>query len=132
MAVRDTEDVIAVFLQAADNLHARARGLWRKGFAGEIHDPQAAGSGLLQCLRRMLELSPQIATYIRRSEEKGCSVDRSEEFARAVNDLTSLEASFSNGWPLFDVAELEAARLAIGRGEAESAEDILREIQGTH
>jgi len=87
-----------------------------------------------QTVRRVVSMVSQlcrrVSGLIDEAEQAGYSVDATEAFRGELRDLVFLEKEIESQWPPTNSQHIRESLDAYGRGEYQSAEDMLREAQG--
>jgi hypothetical protein len=127
----DTEDLVAITLELHAHLRDWVREAWGALFAGEPINVQETGDSLAKWLgKAVAELLPDVKACIDADERRGHTIEASNAFATAAQELWQLHDDVQRRWPRIDPREVEVARAEIARGEFQTGEEILRELQG--
>jgi hypothetical protein len=132
MMVRDIEDFIRVGIFAAEMLELWFLDLWRNAAKGLIGNPHAEGDTLLRTIDSARNLMIRSRSWIEWAESKGYSVDKRDQLDTTVQKLEALKNDLLARWPMVDEEQIGRAQEEFRKGEFQSVEDILRELQGAN
>ena len=130
MAVRDVEDVIETCLELPESM----RRLWNATFAriaaNEIEDLQETGETLLAHFNGTLGFLEHVQGLARDFADKGHRVEGADELDRATEQLRQLRHGIFKHWPWLPTPEeVEEGQAAMARGDSQTVEEILHELQ---
>jgi hypothetical protein len=130
MAVRDVEDVIETCLELPESM----RRLWNATFdriaANEIVDLQDTGETLLAHFTGTLSFLEHVQGLARGFAGKGHRVEGADKLDRCLEQLRQLQHGIFEYWPWLPTPEQVAeAEAAIARGDSQTVEEILHELQ---
>lgn len=129
MRVYDLEDAIRSCLRVVPIIEG-----WRNALRSDLHgrklpDPDRAGREFLKAIKATLGLFQDLREAVTRAEVS-CSVEGSQELVQAESNLKRIAQEFSARWPLIDPKRWAESEAAYQRGEYQSVEEILNELQG--
>jgi hypothetical protein len=131
MGVRMFEDVVRECLAAHTLFRDMQKERWEKLFAGKISEVQTTGENLIKTFETSLLVYSLVEECLLRVKRAGFRVNGEEEFEKAFPELRSAAADFKSRWPFVDLKQIEESRAAFARGESQSVEEILGELQGS-
>jgi hypothetical protein len=108
------------------SLYERIR---RLKFANKIKNFPALGQAILQLFETALGVFTSVRESIQLVTDRGFVVEGLNDFKRAETELQQLQDSIRQRWPLFDKDMWDRTGAEYERGESQSTEEILRELQ---
>jgi hypothetical protein len=129
MKVRDVEDLVRECLGAHDLLTDLYQEAWHLLLHNELTDVQAEGRFLELLLHRAERTWITIQERIHWAQGQGYSIDRSAELDQAIESGQRMSRTVSQRWPFIDPQQIEQARAELTRGEFQTVEEILGELQ---
>lgn len=128
MGVCDLEEVIRVCLQVQSAVAEMVKLMWKKGFSGEIRDPEEVG----QYVRKALDAGVLAWSAIREGAEEcaaaGYDVEGANGIPAALAEVTAARDDFARRWPFFRRGGMERGAKEIAEGRFITGEELLREL----
>jgi hypothetical protein len=98
-------------------------------FNGEIKDVEATGRGLLEAIDAGQKAADSLDEIRGTLQGEGRLLDAEAEFNRAKADLHALKERLLAKWPFVDLQMVGESRAAYARGEFQSIEEIIDELE---
>jgi hypothetical protein len=127
--VRTIEDVVRVCLFLYNHLSEWQKETWERAFANKIKNIQETGETFRRAYSITKYVFAEVAKGIRWAENENYSVDSAAEFERAARDIDALSNDLENHWPFISPDDIKDGLAEAARGEGQSVEDIIRELQ---
>jgi hypothetical protein len=132
MKVHDIEDIIRVGVFVREQFRGWVADLWECASTGQTSNPVAEGETILHWFAEARKVMGLVSAQIAWATSQGYTVDNAQEFATALDDVRKMEEDFRSRWPLPDAQQVAQARKEFASGAFQSAEDVLRELQGAN
>lgn len=133
MGVRDVEDVIELCLSLRDILISLNKDAWEQLLANKLRNVIQAGDILQKTVVQVLTTLESVHDEgVQGARQKGYEVDNADRLDEAIEQVRRLKQDFEARWPFFDQRQLGESRANIARGEYQTVEEILGELQGHH
>lgn len=132
--VRPTRADLADLIEICASFPQDARQAWdaqvRRAAAQQIEDYQQAGEALLRFIEDQLRLLGSVERLARAVADEGVPTLGTAQLGKTRTDLEELRWFIRDRWAWPPTAEeREEARAAYGRGEFQSVQEVLRELQ---
>ena len=129
---QDVAEALRVCRSWPEELEEVADSLWRRAAANQIDDSQQAGERVLDLVEHAVKALEQLALKVQDFERQGRPILEGKELPTVTDRLRRFRQQFQESWPWWNAAIVQEALAEYARGEAQSAREILDELQGKH
>lgn len=122
-------DIVIECVDLADFLCKWERAAWGLLDANRLPNVQRTGQHLREALHQALQLLEEVGKSLQWAADQGHKAGNPSLLDDAVKRVQESAAKLEQRWPFIDPRQVEQARAALARGEFQTGEDILRELQ---
>lgn len=128
----DVEDWIKECLDVGEktiSLYTSTRQLLR---SNSLMGPQETGQGLLALFQETTRLFDRVQSGVEAAQRNGYSIENETAFTVMRASVAAARERLRLNWPWVDVRMWDRTRTAIAQGDYQTAEEIARELRGSH
>jgi len=128
--MRDAADLVRECLAFQEEMRRTYAAMFDRAAAGEIDDFQGTGEALRDLFGEILNSMRAVRDSVCQLDMSGQKVARAEELSAMIAELERKTGEIFERWPWLPTAEEVAeARAAVERGDFQTVEEILHELQ---
>lgn len=128
--VSELRDALRLCRSWPEEMRQLDRSLWKRGAANQIDDYQQTGEQVLDLFDRRLDALARLRDQATELERQRHHIEEAAELDQLREELSRMRQDFVDHWLWITEAIMEESRAEYARGDYQTVEEILRELQG--